>query len=638
MIKLSFFPTPFPNEDFRSVLNRYHIYSGNKEIKESIKELFGITIRSDYFTIFPRYLNNLISRLGKSFPLSIDEILERHTLLPVFKRFIAPEKIEGLMDEVLYGSRPEQSNIGKIAGNKNGRCISKEIHYCPSCVKEDIETYGVCYVHREHQLAFLNICPVHHDTLCSRCPSCGESLGYMTLGNCSCGRSISELREKKRNMNLKIQKEISKDFWYLIDNSTDIDRSMIRQRLWEQLYKRNYLFYSATRIKRTKLVTDLINFYTEDTLFEFGITAKYLRQRNSLEKVFYQDELVLNLPLYFILVHFLAGSFKTLLEETIPIANAVPFGTGPWVCENRFCPDYKMYVIHRCKRIDNKSRGITGKFYCETCSRGYLREWHWIRGEKSSFFQMELTNDQKQKIVDLHMLGKNIKEIAEFLYCSTSTISAILKQGAKRSGHDIAAKEIKLAMSETAVSNESLLKKERYRKKVLEIIKNNPGLKRYDICLKNRTAYNWLKKYDSHWLELHLPPSRSIVRFSWEEVDLQLSERVKKVAQQLIKSNPNTRVGKYAIINALTKQERGRIKSYLNKMPITAKVLENEFETVEEYQIRHVPTIVHQLRIYYNYTIIKVDTILSYRKSYRKCSIEMKNKIQVILDELNRGL
>lgn len=255
-----------------------------------------------------------------------------------------------------------------------------------------------------------------------------------------------------------------------------------------------------------------------------------------------------------------------------------------------------------------------------------------------TFFPIKLTNDQKQKIVDLRMSGKKIKEIAELLYCSTKTISAILKKGANRSGHDIAAKEIELAMSETAVSIENLLKKERYRKKVLEIIKNNPGLKRYDICLKSKSAYYWLKKYDSHWLESHLPPPRSIVRFSWEEVDLELSERVKKVAKELINSNPNTRVGKYAIINALTKQERGRIKSYLNNMPITAKVLENEAETVEEYQIRHVPAIVHQLRTYYNYTIIKVDTILSYRKSYRKCSIEMKKKIQVILDELNRGV
>lgn len=329
MVKLSFFPTPFPNEDFRSVLHRYHIYAGNREMQESIKELFGITIRSDYFTIFPRYLYNLISRLGKSFPMSVDEILERHTLLPVFKRFIDPEKFEGLMDEVLYGSRPEHSNIGKVAGNKNGRCISKEIHYCPSCIKEDIEIYGVCYVHREHQLAFLKICTVHHDTLFSRCLSCGKNLGYMTLGSCGCGFSNSELREIKHINSLKIQKEISKDFWYLMDNSKDIDRSIIRQRLWERLYNRNYLSYSVTKMKRTKLVTDFINFYTEDTLFEFGITTKYLRQPNSLKKVFYQNGLVLNMPLYFLLVHFLAGSFKTLLEETTPITNALPFGVDP---------------------------------------------------------------------------------------------------------------------------------------------------------------------------------------------------------------------------------------------------------------------------------------------------------------------
>ncbi|CAH8773158.1 hypothetical protein [Paenibacillus dendritiformis] len=61
MTKLSFFPTPYEGEDFRSTIYRYHIQSSNREFMESKMDLFGL--KSDKNQVFGRNMEHLIQRL-----------------------------------------------------------------------------------------------------------------------------------------------------------------------------------------------------------------------------------------------------------------------------------------------------------------------------------------------------------------------------------------------------------------------------------------------------------------------------------------------------------------------------------------------------------------------------------------------
>lgn len=109
-------------------------------------------------------------------------------------------------------------------------------------------------------------------------------------------------------------------------------------------------------------------------------------------------------------------------------------------------------------------------------------------------------------------------------------------------------------------------------------------------------------------MEQQLPSSRSFERFDWNDVDEALEAKVREVAKQLIESNPNTRVGRYSIMGALTLNERGRIKNYIKHLPRTDQALNECAETKEQYQIRHLPTLVWQLRNHYDYKEITLDT------------------------------
>lgn len=129
--------------------------------------------------------------------------------------------------------------------------------------------------------------------------------------------------------------------------------------------------------------------------------------------------------------------------------------------------------------------------------------------------------------------------------------------------------------------------------------------------------------------------SKSIDKLDWKEVDQNLAHRVKMVSSQLINSNPSTRVARYSIMGALTKRERGRIKTYIRHLPKTDQALNECAETKEEYQIRHLPALVQQLRTHYNYEKVTIDTIMSYRRSYRGISDDMKEILRVKLIDID---
>jgi hypothetical protein len=642
--RIAYFPTPFPNEDFRSVLYRYHIYSGNKEVKNTAKELFGA--QSDYFTVFPRNLNKLLHKFPLNHSFDVDSILEKHTLFNIFKPFIPSQRMGELYHEINYGAKPEYSNIGKLMGNKYGKCISEEIRYCPRCVEEDNQKYGVGYIHREHQISFLDICPEHDQELITQCQECRTPLSYSFNGKCKHGHEI--IMETKNQSIVddlfRFKKEIYLDIIFLLEKSQKLSSNFIDRRLREYLFHKGY-FHRGGSIKRKKLLSDLCNHFSQKIISALGLTVNYLKLENTLDKLLYKVELVPNIPLYVLFARFLAGSMENFIDECIPpIASPIPFGVGPWCCENKLCPDYKRSVITNCERKVDLPRGMTGKFMCFTCRRAYLKEWRWGKGDRGKFILTSLSDDLKAKAVQMHQEGKLIKHIAQELYCSETTIGKLFKQmnlsKQKSNNEVISAAQSEINQGLLQISAATALdfnKRETYRNKLEMIMKQNPNQNRHTIIKQCKTEYLWLKKHDNEWFEKRLPPSKSINRFSWDDVDRQLCQRVKEVAVELIKSNPGTRVSKYTIINALPKQDRGRIKTYLKNLPQTEKALAEEAETVEEYQLRHIPALVNQLRTYYGYTIVTVDTIMSYRRSYRKCSDDMKKKIGSILESLNAG-
>jgi hypothetical protein len=620
---LGTFPTPLPDEDFRSVLYRYHCYVKNREIADTSIELFGV--RTD-FTIFPRGLNKLISKLPSQQVLSAEKIIYEHTLIPYFLPFISESHKDSLFHELLEGGGLEETFVGKLAGNKYGRCIAASIRYCTSCIQEDTALHGAAYIHREHQLAFVHVCGKHMHKLITHCTVCGDELKYYAIdGKCKNGHCISKTNSLVQD---EMQVGIIRDLEFLSQEYNRLSLGIVRQKFLEQLNAKGYVSTDG-RIRRKVLVQDFLARFSGDTLESIGLSKEHIIQRNTLERIVWGESLVVNLPLLFMFSRFLSGSLKELLVSDTPFSTIIPFGLGPWPCKNKYCPDFGREVIRKCVRVDNRFRGVTGKFYCNTCDSIYVKDYSWKTGERSARTFIHLNHTKEQLILDLHFeKGLTFEEIAKQLYCSLPAVKqAVRKQLLK------GASEIACAKNENDDE-----KRHRYRLEVESAIKENPSLSRYQICLKCKTAYDWLKKNDTAWLEERLPPSKSFVRFDWKEIDEELLKRVREVAKQLINSNPRMRVGKYSIMTALTKTESGRIKNYGQHLPKTLKTIDEVAETKEQYLLRHLPAIVWQLRTHYGYKEVTLESIQSYRRSYRGISEEMKEKISQEISKLKVGV
>ncbi|WP_187442195.1 TnsD family Tn7-like transposition protein [Sutcliffiella horikoshii] len=686
---LSYFPTPFPNEDFRSIFYRYHLNSFNPEIMDTNMELVGIR---NNFTFFPKSLEQLMAKLPKTKHITIDSIILNNTLLPVLFPFISERYHPKLLKELEYGGSWEESSLGKLAGNKYGKNMSDLIKYCPSCIKEDIEKYGCSYIHRDHQFGFIHICNKHSDKLITQCAECGVPLDYSPLTEkCKNGHHNYFKQEIQNNKSGSVQKSILRDLEYILNNNCKINRQLVELRFLEHLHSKGYINQTTNSIMSKHLISDFKNNYSLDILEDFGVSYNHVKQHNTLENVFRGSKLVINLPLTLLFIRFLADSIENFLQTSIPYTCEVPFGNGPWRCENELCPKYEQNIIIQCERT-YKAGLVKAKFSCGFCHTSYALNWRVSEFEstkkQTNRKKLEYQDIKMDQVLSLWEKGMPVDEIAKQAYCTPYIVKKLLKQKYKgcnlnqvnsfteiaasfddklhitREKHrgrlldillnnedttrseirekcrasytwlqqyDIQWLENKLPVSKTTgkLNNRKSfqINLEKYRLKLLDFLKDNKDLMRSEIRKNCKSSYDWLKKNDSAWLERLLPPSKSIDRFDWNEIDQNLAQRVKIVSSQLINSNPNTRVARYSIMGALTTRERGRIKTYIKHLPKTDQALNKCAETKEQYQLRHLPALVSQLRNHYGYTQVTVETIMSYRKSYRGIAEEMKDSL-----------
>lgn len=153
---LQFFPTPYPDELWYSVLCRYHACSGNIKHATTIAELFGGKAHASMGAFFP---NNAIYDVVSQLPegvMDIRDIILRHTLFPYHLRMAPLERKQSMLRDLCEGTSTTPTHIWK---SENSREVS--LRYCPECRNEDKSLYGEPYWHRTHQIPLVSVCEKH---------------------------------------------------------------------------------------------------------------------------------------------------------------------------------------------------------------------------------------------------------------------------------------------------------------------------------------------------------------------------------------------------------------------------------------------------------------------------------------------
>lgn len=152
---ITYFPNPYPDELFYSMLARYYTKSGYLAYTFAAEELFSNK------TSKPRieFINPLSETAFKIITdiIPFRKIIENHTMFSYYTRFLPLERRKEAYQALLN----MQSDYYKYL------CIPKDnqiqhLKYCPLCADVDRNKYGETYWHRIHQFKEIDICPDHH--------------------------------------------------------------------------------------------------------------------------------------------------------------------------------------------------------------------------------------------------------------------------------------------------------------------------------------------------------------------------------------------------------------------------------------------------------------------------------------------
>ena len=148
---LTYFPTPYPDELWYSVISRYLVRSGVKNSAPVLFELYGqYKIPLELFPSTGPY------RIAQKLPVGVIDcktILLEHTLLPYLTRFVSEDKKAQALNSLMKGNPAE--SLYFVSNEWQG------LQYCPICYREDSQRYGEPYWHREHQISLMPLCPKH---------------------------------------------------------------------------------------------------------------------------------------------------------------------------------------------------------------------------------------------------------------------------------------------------------------------------------------------------------------------------------------------------------------------------------------------------------------------------------------------
>jgi len=156
----AFFPTPYPDELYYSILCRYFVRSASASSTSTVIKLFGgLTVVSTTL-YYPTQLNCIEKWVPPESGITDKMIIEKHTLYPylllsdIYDIYL---KAEIPLD--LFYERKARIMAGKI------KLLPEYLRFCPICAEDDMSVYGETFWRRIHQLPGVVYCTVHKTRL-----------------------------------------------------------------------------------------------------------------------------------------------------------------------------------------------------------------------------------------------------------------------------------------------------------------------------------------------------------------------------------------------------------------------------------------------------------------------------------------
>lgn len=628
MKRIIYFPPTYPDEDYRSIVHRYYLRS-TKTFELSKIELLGKAKSGPI--VNPENLTRVSIDLELTDEF-VNHIIESHSYFPMIRPFLVKEQ----QISITEGMRGNSSR-NEFESKSMHSFISPVGRYCPDCMITDYDRYGTTYLHRLHQLSFLNHCLLHGEALISSCNRCEEPLirkdGREIPYNRCCTYCNQDVTENRFSNKRPTDQALLDDLNTLLNEAT-LDIEFVYVKFMIHIGARNFIHFRGDYIYKKKLMQQFIDFYGEKYLNELGIFTKNLTNQRKT-KLFNKKYMAKHIILYILLMRFLSGSIKSFFKNHENYSTRVPFGNGPWLCLNPNCTYYNEHVIRTVKRKDHQ--WFTGRFTCMYCGMIYTRKSNPKEKETAAYSIETWGPIFRKKVIEYYEMGMSLKQISEKMYSNTVTISKYLRPhlGRRRKHRyyggieDEKVLEVGFTQAVAASVDD---KTTMYKEAILDTIKTmGENASRSQISNNNQHIYSWLMKRERKWMEQRLPCIKQSFKYiNRETLDDEIYLELKKAIAEAYKKNPREQIGGQVILREIKNPKRYLYYRHRSILPRSRELFESNLETADAYVLRRFDHILEYIKNS-PYKFPGINTVGRMFPVVKKCSKELK---EWIIDEI----
>jgi hypothetical protein len=259
---MNFLPQVYEDELLYSVLARYRRMCGMVSKAALFRDLFHEKriLTSIYF---PQYLKELVDNFPPQSKLTVNEIIEKHTMFPFYTAFLNGELARDIFLMMGDSAHIGIENVLGFAGSKvKPRNV---LLYCPLCYREDMDSLGESYWRRLYQVPGVFYCPKHKVRLKeSIVPSTDDTWEHRCadLDVCSDSISIDLYAENIKELNLQYIRNVIQ---LMSGNFPKRDLDDLARFYVDALRTQGYTSVNGN-VYLSKLVDEFTNFYQSDYL------------------------------------------------------------------------------------------------------------------------------------------------------------------------------------------------------------------------------------------------------------------------------------------------------------------------------------------------------------------------------------
>lgn len=373
---LYFFTDPYKDELIYSSIARYHFYCGNTDFKDTLEECFGKRTITPTLEISAN-IDYLAKEIGGKYVS--EYLINKHTILPYYRNFIDTQKYNEIVNEIRYiGCGSIYNKLGIIAG---GICKKNHICYCPICSEDEIKTYGEAFIHREHQLQGVFLCP-HHGMWLEKYPINKNQISKIEFIKLDVNLLKVNIKQTKIDHYEKLLK-LAKDAYYLLElDLNNIDRRTVLERYKALLYERG-LSISYKTTKQNVLYNEFIKYYGEDFLQLLESRIDNENEYNWLRVITRNSNRTVHPIRHILLINFLTGDIKKFfnqIQESSNIITKSPRSKNNYDIKDVNINKYNIYKENITNILEN-NKDINRKTLRELCKKEYTymyrydKEW-----------------------------------------------------------------------------------------------------------------------------------------------------------------------------------------------------------------------------------------------------------------------